>query len=209
MAHRPKSGPRSATEIMAEVAERLRSDPEFRAAQEQAASDRSAARAALDVALRPVVEDLRSAGLDVDSVWDLHKIPGAISVAFPVLMDHLQRDYPDRALQDIATALQHNSARLHWVELRELYLSSTRTVIQDGVAGAMSLVARREHYPDLLTFLKLDRLGTSRIYFLRPVNRIGNRISAGLGRAVVEPLAHDPQLGIEATAILQGRGPNQ
>ncbi len=53
-----------------------------------------------------------------------------------------------------------------------------------------------EHYDDLVAFIRDDSLGASRIYFLRPINRIGNRISAGQGRAV---------LGKEATAILAGR----
>ena len=45
----------------------------------------------------------------------------------------------------------------------------------------------------------------SRIYFVRPINRIGNRIKEGQGRAVVEALADDPVLGKEATAVLKGR----
>ena len=73
----------------------------------------------------------------------------------------------------------------------------------------MSQCAVRKHYDDLLTFIENEDLGESRIYFLRPINRIGNRLQAGQGRAVIEQLADHPVLGIESTRILQGRSRSQ
>jgi hypothetical protein len=52
-------------------------------------------------------------------------------------------------------------------------------------------------------------LGECRSYFLRPINRIGNRISPGPGRAVIETVADDAVLGKEASAILKGLSSNQ
>ncbi|MFC5677807.1 hypothetical protein [Aeromicrobium endophyticum] len=73
----------------------------------------------------------------------------------------------------------------------------------------LSSHAVREHYDDLLAFIHDEDLGECRVYFVRPINRIGNRMSAGAGRAVIEALANDPVLGREATAVLRGRGHNQ
>jgi hypothetical protein len=84
-----------------------------------------------------------------------------------------------------------------------------RDVVRDRLAAALSDCATREHYDDLLSFIRTDGLGYCRIHFLRPINRIGNRISAGQGRAVIETVATDPLLGKEATAILRGRSRNQ
>ena len=60
----------------------------------------------------------------------------------------------------------------------------------------------------MVAIVENQALGETRISFLRPVNRIGNRISAGRGRKVVERFADDPQLGTEANRILKGRGRN-
>ena len=93
-------------------------------------------------------------------------------------------------------------------ELRRLYLRTSRDVVRDRLAAAMSGCATREHYEDLLAFLDDNQLGESRTYFVHAVNRIGNRVSPGRGRTAVESYASDPVLGREASAVLAGRGRN-
>lgn len=73
----------------------------------------------------------------------------------------------------------------------------------------MSGCAIGTHYEDLLSFVRNDALGETGICFLRPSGRIGNRINAGAGRAVVRSFANDPVIGKEARSILAGRGPNE
>lgn len=86
-------------------------------------------------------------------------------------------------------------------------LSTDRHTACDRLASAMSNCATGEHYDDLLAFINDNSLGESRLYFLRPINRIGNRISAGQGRAVIHTCVDNPVLGKEASAILQRLGP--
>ena len=105
----------------------------------------------------------------------------------------------------IEAGLDHTSARNWWDQLWTVLLSTDNDVVRDRLAAALSGCAARDHYQDLLALLRTDALGSNRIYYLRPVNRIGNRIKAGQGRAVIEALADDPVLGKEATAILKGR----
>jgi hypothetical protein len=124
-------------------------------------------------------------------------------------LKHLALDYPDGVVAGIGQGLDHRSARAWWSELREMMLSTDRVAVRDRLAAALSNRARREHYDDLLAFITSDSLGECRIYFLRPINRIGNRISPRQGRAVIETLAEDPVLGREATAIVRGRSRNQ
>ena len=64
----------------------------------------------------------------------------------------------------------------------------------------------REHYEDLLSLFKNSKLGKSRIFLVRPINRIGNRMSPGSGRAAIEPFANDRDVGIEVTRVLKGIG---
>jgi hypothetical protein len=43
----------------------------------------------------PVVADLRAAGINVESVWDLVNDKDTYAPALPILLNHLQRSYPD------------------------------------------------------------------------------------------------------------------
>ena len=107
---------------------------------------------------------------------------------------------------DIGFALPNKPSREWWPHFKSLYLSTQSPAVRDRLAASMSTSAVREHYAELLDLVGNSDLGASRIYFLRPINRIGNRISPGQGRAVIAGLAADPELGIEATAVLKGRG---
>jgi hypothetical protein len=142
-------------------------------------------------------------------VWDLYKIPDSRPQAMSILLKHLALDYPDRVLFGIGAGLDHKSARAYWSDLRQMMLTTERDEVRDRVAVALANCATRTHYGDLLAFIQDESLGESRIYFLRPINRIGNRISAGQGRAVIEQLADHPILGTESTRILQGRSRSQ
>lgn len=199
----------TAAEVVAERERRLQEDPAYRAEVERVEAARAERARQLGLAEQPVLADLRGVGIDVDDVWNLYKVPEARPRAIPVLLEHLVRDYPDRVLQGIGTGLDDKSARSWWSELKALYLATERDVVRDRLAAALSGCATKDHYEDLLAFLRNERLGETRIYFLRPINRIGNRLTPGQGRAVIEPLAADPVLGKEATAILKGRGPRK
>jgi hypothetical protein len=192
-----------------ELMKQLNADPEYRARVAKADAERRAFQEALTRAERPVVADLRAAGLRVRSAWDLYQLPESGEIAYPILVKHLRLDYPGRVLNGIGRAIRKEVARSHWSELLALYLQElTDCEARDGLAATLSGCAVRAHYDDLLAILENEGLGESRIYFLRPVNRIGNRIAAGQGRAAIERFRDHPVLGVEADAILRGRGRN-
>ncbi|WP_028642235.1 hypothetical protein [Nocardioides sp. URHA0020] len=200
-----RRGAISATDLEAQ----LEADPHFVARREAADAERAERERLLTIAEQPVVEDLRGLGLDLTSVWDLYKIPDSRPQAIPVLLKHLTLDYPGRVLFGIGTGLNDKSARAWWSDMRQMMLTTERDEVRDRLAAALANCATREHYDDLLALIREDSLGDNRIYFLRPINRIGNRISAGQGRAVIEQLADHPVLGIESTRILKGRSRSQ
>lgn len=77
----------SAADLMAE----LQNDPEYqrKIAAVEAECQEHVRR--LREAEQPVVADLRDAGVQVDSVWDLVNTSEPYPVALPVLMEHLER----------------------------------------------------------------------------------------------------------------------
>lgn len=203
-----RRGPWTTDEVLEEREERLWTDPVYAARVKAAEDEHEAIAVALRQAEQPVLDDLeKSLGITLDTIWDLHTLPESNAKAVPVLLRHLVLDYPDRVLEAIGHCVADKSARPWWDELKSLYLKPQREVVRDRLAAALSVCAKREHYDDLLTFTADPALGESRIYFLRPINRIGNRISPGLGRSVVEHWAQDAVLEREASAILKGRGP--
>lgn len=193
---------------MAEKEQRLRTDPEYRRAVEREAAERTERTTQMRTAEKPVLGELASLGIELDTVWNLYKVPEMRQRAVPVLLKHLVLDYPDMVLMGIGQGLGDLSVRPWWAELKALYLSATRDVARDRLADALAVCANKAHYDELLAFVANTTLGDSRIYFLRPINRIGNRMSPGQGRSVVESMTGDPVLGREAIAILKGRSRN-
>ena len=147
-------------------------------------------------------------GVEVDSPWNLYRDPEARARAVPVLLDHIDRDYPDKVVLGIGQALADRSARSAWARIKEIYLATDSDLVRDQLSHVLAHVAVREHYDDLVAFLADESLGSTRIPFIRPVNRIGNRIEPGRGRQVIDALADHPQLAAEARAVLAGRSRN-
>ena len=199
----------TAKDLAEEKERRLREDPDYRAAVENAESERAAKAEERRRASMPVLDDLRQEGVDVPSLGELYKEPESYPRAIPVLLAHLQRDYPERTLEDIGDALPFKPDASWWNEFKALYLTTQSEAVRDRIAAALSGCAVKKHYDDLLAFVREESLGSSRIYFLRPIHRIGNRATPGAGRAVIETLSLDATLGAEANAILQGKSRSQ
>lgn len=194
---------------MAEKEQRLRTDPKYRRAVEGEAADRTERITQMRAAEKPVLDELASLGIELDTVWDLYKVPEMRQRAVPVLLKHVVLDYPDMVLSGIGQGLGYVSVRPWWAELKALYLPATRDVVRDRLANALAVCATKANYDEPLAFVANASLGDSRIYFLRPINRIGNRMNPSQGRSFVESVTGDPVLGREAIAILKGRSRNE
>ncbi|HKY16329.1 MAG TPA: hypothetical protein VJM33_15490 [Microthrixaceae bacterium] len=199
---RPKkrSGAISATEFMAQLQE----DADNQAKKAAFDAELQERVTGLRAAEQPIVAELRAADVEVDSVWDLVNTSEPYPAALPVLMDHLERgDYPDRVLEGLGRALGVEPAVAFWERLKTLYLGSRNPGAEDGTAVALAACATTEHLEDLIYFLSINERGASRIYFLRPIRRLGG----DRGRSLLESLRDDETFGREATALL-GRDTN-
>jgi hypothetical protein len=199
---KPPQGPVTAEELVRLKQQMLRDDPEYRAKAEAVEAERRAMAERLREAERPIVADLNAAGVTVDSVWDLVNTSDPYPDALPILLDHLERGgYPNRVMESLGRALAVKPTVVWWDRLKALYLAPRSAGEEDGTAVALAACATKAQQDDLISLLSVDERGDSRIYFLRPIKRLGGVA----GRQLLESLREDPTLGIEASALLDRR----
>lgn len=195
-------GPISAAELAGVKQEMLRSDPEYRAKVETVEAERRARVQALREAEQPIVADLRAVGVQVDSVWDLVNTSDPYPAALPVLMEHLERGgYPERVMESLGRALAVKPSVAFWERLKARWLAARDPGEEDGAAVALAACATKAQLDDLVEFLSVEERGQSRIYFIRPILKLGG----DRGRSVIEGLRSDPVFGNEANALLKSR----
>jgi hypothetical protein len=101
---------RTAAELMAELSR----DPEFVERRRQQEEARQRQESDLRRAQQPLIDELRSVNLAVQSVWDVVNSASPYPRAVPILVRHLQLPYPDRVREGIARALAVPEARSSW-----------------------------------------------------------------------------------------------
>lgn len=178
----------------------LQNDQEYQRRAQAADSERQARARELRRAEEPIVADLRDAGVEVNSIWDLVNTSDPYPAALPILMAHLERGgYPDRVMESLGRALAVTPSVEFWERLKARYLTPGNPGEEDGVAVALAACATAAQLDDLIGFLSLPERGESRIYFIRPILNVGGQ----RGREFVGSLRSDPTFGKEAQALLK------
>jgi len=189
-------------EDAAKIREELFRDPEYRRMFDAVEAAREERARMLAEAEAPIVRDLRAAGFRVDSVWDVVNSSEPYFEALPVLMDHLERGgYPDRVMESLGRALAVKPSVVYWDRLKARYLDPRGSGEEEGAAIALAAAATKRQLLDLIGFVEDEQRGDVRIYFLRPIKRLGGEE----GLQLLERLRDDPVLGREATALLRKR----
>jgi hypothetical protein len=179
----------------------LEADPEYQARRRAFETRLAAERAVLAAAEAPLVRDLNAAGFQVDSVWDLVNTAEPYTAALPILLDHLQRDYPDKVREGIARSMAVRESKFAWKTLVRLFRAQVDTNpngVKGALAVALSGAADDEVMPELIDLFKEVRHGESRIYFVSTLKRS----KLGDARAALEAGRQDPQLVKEIVRVL-------
>lgn len=188
----------TACELMAQLA----GDQEYQRKMQVAEAERQVRVQELRRAEQPIVDDLRRAGYEVNSVWDLGDNSDPYPGALPILLDHVQRGgYPDRVMESLGQALAVEESVSIWETLRQLYLAAQGRGEEEGLAAALAASATADHLEGLITLLDETSRGSTRIHFLRPIKRVGGE----RGLDVLASLQDDPVFGKEARALLKRR----
>jgi HEAT repeat protein len=152
----------------------------------------------------PLVRDLRAAGSQISSVWDLVNTAGSYPALVPILLAHLDRPYPERVREGIARALALPEARQGWDKLVNTYLSETDATTH-GIKWALHLaIAAAADLSVLDTLIRLAadrRNGRNRAMFVDALARLKDTRA----RATLDELAGDPDLADEVQRVLKKR----
>jgi hypothetical protein len=152
----------------------------------------------------PLVQDLRDAGAQVSSVWDLVNTKTPYPQLLPILFAHLDRPYPPRVREGIARALAVPESRSHWDELVNRYLAETDTTT-NGMKWALHLAisaAADVTVLDTLIGLACDRRhGRNRALFVDAFARIKDPRA----QAALAELASDPDLADDVRRVTKKR----
>lgn len=124
-------------------------------------------------ALEPVTVELRAAGFDVESPWDLY-LHKPYDRAIPILVRHLKDpSYDEEARAAIARALAVPEARGACRDLVNLYRQTNRHQdrLKQSLAAAIAVTAERSAADELIGLLFDPDLGSSRVLLLRALTR--------------------------------------
>lgn len=136
----------------------LNEDPEYVRRKSQRDAYFDSLREADRVTERELVGDLARAGFPVRSVWDLVNTGTPYSGAIPVLIQHLQVEYPDRVREGIARALTVQDADGHFETLVDLFRTVAGTEYPRtkwALGNAIGKLLRSDRLPQA-TALLLD-----------------------------------------------------
>jgi HEAT repeat protein len=191
-----RSGSITAEELLAE----LEADAEYVAKRDEREQELQRRQGKWRRAEAPLVDELRKAGLQVDSVWDLVNTSTPYPQALPILVKHLERRYPDRVREGIARALAVRDAQFAWDDLVRLYEQEPAgTDAKDGLAVAIAAASSTAVVDDVISLAEDPVHGKSRILLIRALRRS----RAGHAREALKRLETDPVLAVEVRRVLK------
>ena len=194
----PKRATKTAAELMAE----LQADPAYVQERARRQEELRVREQAWREAEAPLVAELRAAGLDVDSVWDLVNTTAPYPAVLPLLLEHLARPYPDRVREGIARALAVPESSFGADTLLDLYRREpSETDAKQGLAVALAQAAVEGHIDELIALAGDPAHGTSRLLLLSALEHS----AAPEAGAALAARAADPELGEEARRLLRHR----
>lgn len=199
-----KRAPMTAGEFM----KNLEADPEFVARRKRKNAELEEKRKRIALAEAPILRDLKSVGLDSESVWDLLQIdakdlPRDESFAIDVVLRHASRDYPSVSREGLFRLLALFASRGFfsssvWDDLAQQLREERDERVKTSIALALDKGAGASRVDSLIDLLEDRELGPVRIMFLDTVyERGGPR-----GREVLAGLADDEDLSEELPRVL-------
>jgi hypothetical protein len=172
MTRNRKRGPQSTQEFL----DRLAADAQYQARKQAFDASLQSEQDFLAAAEKPIVDELNDIGVSVHSVWDLVNTSRRYTKALPILLRHLQEDYPERVRESIARAMAVPESRFAWDALLTLFrreFGGKANGIKWALGVALAAAADDEVMPDLISLFQDKRHGENRVAFVEALARSG------------------------------------
>lgn len=196
---------KTAAELMAE----LSADPEFVARKQRQDEEIQRRAKQLAEAEAPLVEELRSNGVEVDSVYDLLNQPTSAIKVIEILVRHLDRGYPERIREGIIRALTIPAAAgvatRRLIEEFKRLPNETPGELKWLVGNALTVALTKEHVDEVVEILQDSSHGRSRDMLPFALARF--KYDRPDLIEVLESLKDDPELADAVGRALRGESP--
>lgn len=162
----------------------------------------------------PILNELRDAGIEVESLGDLIGRSTPYASAIPILLKHLQLSYSDAVRSTIARCLAVPEPKViaDWEMIEELYLAAKegkgfvalgdtslfQLGFKDALACTLAAAATEGSIEALLQLLRDKNNGPSRILLLRALKRVLSREKLEI---VFGELSSDSDLYLEIKSL--------
>ena len=135
----------------------------------------------------PLLDDLNSVGIHVKSIWDLVNTDSSYEKAIPVLLQHIKKEHHPKTLAGIARSLAFPEATGNpntWIILYNLYLKTAsdesieipeQRGFKEGLAVVISFLVNEHQLQDVLSLIKNDVHGESRVLLVEGLKRYKDR----------------------------------
>jgi hypothetical protein len=182
----------------AELMAKLNADPKYVAERQREEEARQQRAAEWRQAEAPLVDELKAAGFNVESAWDLVNTPSSYPAAVPILLEHLPQQYPAVVREGIARALAVPEAKIGWNLLTRLYREEQQGRAKDGLAVAIAAAADDDLLEDVIALTRDSRHGPSRLLLLSALEHS----ASSQARSALMDLRTDPELKNEVRVVL-------
>ncbi len=147
---------------------------------------------------RPVIEAIHQAGVPwVSTVWDTGGVAATHPYILEILIDHLQRQHPEKVREGIARAIAVPQARRFWDTLLTLFVShpdgSVTNRTKWAIGCALAASADASVVDDVIALMREPTHGANRAAFLEFLSRSPSPDA----QVVFEEASRDPQLAKE------------
>lgn len=175
----------------AEAMAQMDADSDYQQARAKRAQEMDAQKREWAEAERPILHDLAEAGVDVNSIWSIQ--PSHYPECIPVLLTHLQKEYPDRIREGIALMLAVPAAREPgWDIIKSEYLQATGSDAKTGLANAIAGTMNGSKFAEVEEIVRNDNLDDSRIIIVASLRK---KMRSPEVQSLLEDLVGHPVLG--------------
>lgn len=147
----------------------------------------------------PLVDALSDAGIEVESVWDLISKEYDYDSIVPLLLEHLEKQYPQRTREGIVRALcAKEASSLATKKLIEIFRSEQDELIKTTIGGVLAEIGDLEEIDEMVKLLNDPSHGEARFFLPHAMTRILKRDSIG----ILMPLIDEADFGTQVIDAL-------